>query len=110
LLSFICRSHFGCHPHTFGSSSSGCHGSAVAVSSRACCAVLCLALQGSMPPFLTQELVEKCPKRRLTAIGDVSCDPNSTNNPIPLYDAITSWYGQGEQGQCFLPRGRVQCC
>jgi saccharopine dehydrogenase (NAD+, L-lysine-forming) len=53
--------------------------------------VNCILLQGSMPPFLTQELVEKCPKRRLTAIGDVSCDPNSTNNPIPLYDAITSW-------------------
>jgi len=44
-----------------------------------------------MPPFVTRELLDKCPKRRLTAIGDVSCDPNSTNNPIPLYDAITSW-------------------
>lgn len=48
--------------------------------------------QGSMPPFINQELVDKCgAKRRLTVIGDVSCDPNSTNNPIPLYDAITSW-------------------
>jgi hypothetical protein len=52
---------------------------------------LCVVLQGSMPPFLNNELVDKCLKRRLKVIGDVSCDPNSTNNPIPLYDTITSW-------------------
>lgn len=45
-----------------------------------------------MAPFLTQEVVDKVgAQRRLRVIGDVSCDPNSTNNPIPLYDAITSW-------------------
>lgn len=50
------------------------------------------SLQGSMAPFLTQEVVDKVgAQRRLRVIGDVSCDPNSTNNPIPLYDAITSW-------------------
>lgn len=51
----------------------------------------CILLQGSMAPFLTRELVDKTPERRLTAITDVSCDPNSTNNPIPLYDHITTW-------------------
>jgi saccharopine dehydrogenase (NAD+, L-lysine-forming) len=53
--------------------------------------ILFVVLQGSMPPFLNNELVDKCLKRRLKVIGDVSCDPNSTNNPIPLYDTITSW-------------------
>jgi saccharopine dehydrogenase (NAD+, L-lysine-forming) len=52
----------------------------------------CILLQGSMAPFITHEVVDKVgPQRRLRVIGDVSCDPNSTNNPIPLYDAITSW-------------------
>jgi saccharopine dehydrogenase (NAD+, L-lysine-forming) len=49
------------------------------------------SFQGSMPPFITRELLEKTPKRRLTSVGDVSCDPNSLNNPIPIYDSITSW-------------------
>jgi len=53
--------------------------------------VNCILLQGSMPPFVTKELLDKTPKRRLTSLGDVSCDPNSLNNPIPIYDSITSW-------------------
>lgn len=54
--------------------------------------VNCILLQGSMPPFVTRELIEKTgSNRRLTSIGDVSCDPNSDANPIPIYDHITSW-------------------
>ncbi len=40
-------------------------------------------------PFLTRDLLEVKPK--LEIIADVSCDPNNENNPIPLYNAITSW-------------------
>ncbi len=28
---------------------------------------------------------------RLRAIGDIACDPGSDYNPVPLYDAATSW-------------------
>jgi saccharopine dehydrogenase (NAD+, L-lysine-forming) len=44
-----------------------------------------------MPPFLTRELLDKTEGRRLSAITDVSCDPNSAFNPLPIYDSITSW-------------------
>ena len=30
-------------------------------------------------------------RRRLRMIGDVACDPGSPYNPVPLYDAPTSW-------------------
>ena len=29
--------------------------------------------------------------RRLTAIGDIACDPDSDYNPVPVYDRATSW-------------------
>ncbi|WP_424942585.1 saccharopine dehydrogenase [Aliiroseovarius crassostreae] len=33
----------------------------------------------------------KVADRRLTAIGDVACDPDSDYNPVPVYDKATSW-------------------
>lgn len=30
-------------------------------------------------------------ERKLTAIGDVACDPDSDYNPIPVYSAATTW-------------------
>lgn len=30
-------------------------------------------------------------ERRLTAIGDVACDPDSDYNPVPVYDRATTW-------------------
>jgi len=41
-----------------------------------------------IPPFITKSMLED--KRRLTMIVDVSCDPNSDNNPVRIYDAITT--------------------
>ena len=41
-----------------------------------------------IPPFLTKSMLEG--ERRLSMIVDVSCDPNSANNPIPIYNAITT--------------------
>ena len=29
--------------------------------------------------------------RKLTAIGDVACDPDSDYNPVPVYDRATNW-------------------
>ena len=29
--------------------------------------------------------------RKLTVIGDVACDPDSDYNPVPVYDAATTW-------------------
>ena len=31
------------------------------------------------------------PGRRLSAVADVSCDPSSPYNPIPIYDRITTF-------------------
>lgn len=42
------------------------------------------------PPFCTPESLS-APERRLRTIADVSCDPNSDNNPIPIYSHHTSF-------------------
>ena len=43
-----------------------------------------------IPPFVTYESLA-IPSRRLRVICDVSCDPNSENNPIPLYSSYSSF-------------------
>ncbi|MGF1760908.1 saccharopine dehydrogenase [Photobacterium sagamiensis] len=47
----------------------------------------CVYLKGDIPPMIDQSLLSQNQKLRI--ISDVSCDPNSANNPIPVYDAIT---------------------
>lgn len=42
------------------------------------------------PPFVTKESLS-VPERRLTVISDISCDPNSENNPIPIYSTYSSF-------------------
>ncbi|KAI0528382.1 Saccharopine dehydrogenase [Xylaria digitata] len=42
------------------------------------------------PPFATFESLS-APGRRLRVICDVSCDPNSENNPIPVYSSWSSF-------------------
>ncbi|CAK7270692.1 Saccharopine dehydrogenase [Sporothrix epigloea] len=45
-----------------------------------------------IPPFVTFEsLAEAGDERRLRVICDVSCDPNSENNPIPVYSTYSSF-------------------
>jgi saccharopine dehydrogenase (NAD+, L-lysine-forming) len=56
--------------------------------------VNCILLQGKMAPFLTLEMIDDPDlqsTRKLQVISDVSCDPSSEYNPIPVYDHITSW-------------------
>mmetsp|Transcript_31624 Transcript_31624/g.77530 ORF Transcript_31624/g.77530 Transcript_31624/m.77530 type:complete len:374 (-) Transcript_31624:1004-2125(-) len=52
--------------------------------------VNCILLTFKIPPFLTMETI-KSGSRKLTVITDVSCDPTSEFNPIPIYQTITSW-------------------
>ncbi|MHC0052346.1 saccharopine dehydrogenase [Actibacterium sp. D379-3] len=63
---------------------------------------------GPFPELLTHDLFLNCifarpgtpvfvpasaltAERRLTAIGDVACDPDSDYNPVPVYDRATTW-------------------
>ncbi len=43
-----------------------------------------------IPPFLNKEIVNS-PQSKLEMIADVSCDPNSDLNPIPIYTHHTTW-------------------
>lgn len=42
-----------------------------------------------IPPFINESVMSE--GQKLKYIADVSCDPTSDLNPIPLYDDITSW-------------------
>lgn len=46
-------------------------------------------VQQPVPPFLTPQLVNG--PRRLSVIADVSCDPYSPFNPLPLYKQTTTF-------------------
>lgn len=47
-------------------------------------------LSQPIPPFLTMQLVSRG-SRRLGIISDVSCDPTSPGNPLPLYNRETTF-------------------
>ena len=53
--------------------------------------VNCIRLMDPIPPFISMDLC-KNKERRLTVISDVACDPNNPNNPVPVYDAITTMF------------------
>ncbi|KAJ9634564.1 Saccharopine dehydrogenase [Coniosporium tulheliwenetii] len=49
-------------------------------------------LMSKIPPFVSMEsLREAGEKRRLSVVCDVSCDPNSENNPVPIYSEWTTF-------------------
>ncbi|OMJ12986.1 Saccharopine dehydrogenase [NAD(+), L-lysine-forming] [Smittium culicis] len=50
----------------------------------------CIYLTSKIPPFVNQDLIND-PSRNLSVIIDVSCDPNSPNNPVPIYDTWSSF-------------------
>jgi len=52
--------------------------------------VNCIYLSSAIPPFLTEELLGR-EQGRLSVIVDVSCDTTNPFNPIPIYDAITTF-------------------
>ncbi|MFV1443371.1 MULTISPECIES: saccharopine dehydrogenase [unclassified Phaeobacter] len=49
----------------------------------------CIFARPGTPVFVPQEALTA--DRRLTAIGDVACDPDSDYNPVPVYDSATTW-------------------
>ena len=51
--------------------------------------VNCVLLQADTRPFITDELLEK--QRMLLCIVDVSCDPYSPHNPLPVYSECTTF-------------------
>ncbi|KAI5833735.1 Formate/glycerate dehydrogenase catalytic domain-like protein [Schizophyllum commune Tattone D] len=54
--------------------------------------VNCIYLSSSIPPFLTQEFIQKAGKnRRLSVVVDVSCDITNPHNPIPIYNINTTF-------------------
>ncbi|RKP13332.1 saccharopine dehydrogenase Lys3 [Piptocephalis cylindrospora] len=52
--------------------------------------VNCIYLTSSIPPFVTQELLD-APTRRIRSIVDVSCDTTNPHNPIPIYSVNTTF-------------------
>ncbi len=49
----------------------------------------CILAGPQTPVFVPREALTT--SRKLTAIGDVACDPDSDYNPVPVYDKATSW-------------------
>ena len=49
----------------------------------------CILAQEGVPQFVPASALGAA--RTLTAIGDIACDPDSTYNPVPVYDRATDW-------------------
>ncbi|MGR3761524.1 saccharopine dehydrogenase [Roseobacteraceae bacterium NS-SX3] len=49
----------------------------------------CIFARPGTPVFVPREALTA--DRKLTAIGDVACDPDSDYNPVPVYDRATTW-------------------
>ncbi|WP_281996051.1 saccharopine dehydrogenase [Ruegeria faecimaris] len=49
----------------------------------------CIFARPGTPIFVPHEALAA--DRKLTAIGDVACDPDSDYNPVPVYDRATTW-------------------
>lgn len=50
----------------------------------------CIYLSLPIPPFVTRDMLD-APDRRLSVVVDVSCDATNPHNPIPIYDACTTF-------------------
>jgi saccharopine dehydrogenase (NAD+, L-lysine-forming) len=49
----------------------------------------CILARPGTPVFISQSALSM--DRKLTAIGDIACDPDSDYNPIPIYSQATNW-------------------
>ena len=49
----------------------------------------CIFARPGTPVFVPESA--KTAERRLSAIGDVACDPDSDYNPVPVYTEATTW-------------------
>lgn len=64
----------------------------------------CVLVQTKTPPFLTNDMLSK--PRKLSVICDVSCDPFSPLNPLPIYKDITT-FEQPTQRLCLVDENPV---
>ena len=55
----------------------------------------CIMARPGTPIFVSPE--DMVARRRLCVIGDIACDPDSDYNPIPIYNAATSWDNPAER-------------
>ncbi|MEO0751141.1 MAG: saccharopine dehydrogenase [Pseudomonadota bacterium] len=49
----------------------------------------CILARPGTPQFVHTTAINAA--RQLSVIGDIACDPDSDYNPIPIYDAATTW-------------------
>ena len=49
----------------------------------------CILARPGCPVFVPADTPRR--PRKLTAIGDIACDPGSDFNPVPVYDRVTCW-------------------
>ncbi len=49
----------------------------------------CILAHEGVPQFVPRSALTA--PRKLTAIGDIACDPDSTYNPVPVYDRASTW-------------------
>ena len=49
----------------------------------------CIFARPGTPVFVPKSALNA--PRRLTAVGDIACDPDSDYNPVPIYDQATDW-------------------
>ncbi|TNJ41052.1 saccharopine dehydrogenase [Phaeobacter sp. B1627] len=49
----------------------------------------CIFARPGTPVFVPRDALSA--PRRLTAVGDVACDPDSDYNPVPVYSHATTW-------------------
>ena len=53
----------------------------------------CVVATPKTPVFFQPDYIGS--KRKLSVIGDIACDPDSDYNPIPIYNAPTTWTNPG---------------
>ncbi len=49
----------------------------------------CVVSNKETPTFISKETIHN--GQKLSIIGDIACDPGSKNNPIALYNDVTTW-------------------
>ncbi|MEM6306349.1 MAG: saccharopine dehydrogenase [Pseudomonadota bacterium] len=49
----------------------------------------CILARPGTPQFVPRSAVGAA--RKLSVVGDIACDPDSDYNPIPIYEAATTW-------------------
>lgn len=49
----------------------------------------CVVSNKETPTFISEEIIQN--GQNLSIIGDIACDPGSMNNPIAVYNDVTTW-------------------